>query len=57
MMGIYCVAEQPLGHQENICSVELYCIILTIDGIVKWHSIELISISPTLYNYFGGKEH
>lgn len=35
MMGISCIAEQPLGHQESICSFELYCIILTIDGIVR----------------------
>jgi hypothetical protein len=35
MMGISCIAEQPLAAQESICSVELYYIILTIDGIVK----------------------
>jgi len=35
MMGISCIAEQPLSPQESICSVELYYIILTIDGIAK----------------------
>ena len=34
MMGISCIAEQPLAPQERICSVELYYIILTNDGIV-----------------------
>ena len=35
VMGISCIAEQPLAPQESICSVELYYLILTTDGFVK----------------------